>query len=295
VTAADGAPPFSAAALLRGWTPDPLVIVPMIVIGALYLIGFLRLRRQSGPVISTGRGWAFAASLIVLFLADNGPFHTYSQVDLAVHMAKHMVLLMVVPPLFVLGSPVTLALRTAPAGVRSRFLDPLLRSRVTVALTRPWVAGGLYAVVLVATHFTGFYSLALENHFLHDLEHLSYLAVGLLVSGVIFGVGTGELAASFPYRIFIVVLLMPVMSVISLVFIVANHPLYQYYVTLPRPWGGRSQALANQAIAGAVMWIPSGLLTMATVIYITVEWFRKEEAQQNLIEAIEDARQRPVG
>lgn len=64
---------------------------------------------------------------------------------------------------------------------------------------------------------------------MHDFEHLTYLVAGILLWGVILGVEPVRPRPSYPQRIMVVVLLMPVMAIISLVFILASHPLYPYY------------------------------------------------------------------
>lgn len=295
MTLADAVPPpFSAGALLRGWAFEPLVLIPVIVIAGLYLAGLRRVRRQPRPAFPGYRGWAFFTSLAVLVIAVDGPFDTYSDVDLAVHMAQHLLLLGLVCPLAVLGAPVSLALRAATPRARSRFVVPVLRSRVAHALTRPWLVGVLYAGALVASHFTGLYNLALQHPFVHDLEHFGYLVTGLLLWGVVLGVEPVRQKPGFGQRIMLVVLLMPVMAIISLVFILASHPLYPYYTALPAPWGGTVHGLANQALAGAIMWIPSSLVSLAAVFYIAAEWFRKDEARQARLEALEDAGHTPV-
>jgi putative membrane protein len=294
VTVADGIPPpFSAAALAQGWAFEPYVTVPVIIVGALYVAGFRRVRRQPRPVFPRYRAWAFIASLLVLVAAVDGPFDTYSGVDLAVHMGQHLLILGMVCPLAVLGAPVTLVLRAATPRGRSQYVVPVLHSRLAHALTRPWVVAVLYAGTLGITHFTGLYNLALANPAVHDLEHLSYLVTGVLLWGVILGVEPVRDKPGYGQRIMMVVLLMPVMAVISLVFILASHPLYPYYTALPPPWGGRANVMGSQALAGAIMWIPSSLLSMAAVFYIAVEWFRKDEARQLRAEALEDAGHRP--
>ncbi|MBO0769951.1 MAG: cytochrome c oxidase assembly protein [Actinobacteria bacterium] len=287
-------PPFSAAALLHGWAFEPLLIIPVIVAAGLYLAGFSRVRRQPRPPFPPYRAWAFIASLVVLVIAVDGPFDTYADVDLAAHMGQHLLLLGLVCPLAVLGAPVTLALRAATPRGRSQFVLPVLHSRVAHALTRPWVAGVVYAGALVATHFTALYNLALEQPLIHDLEHLAYLGTGVLLWGVILGVEPVRHKPGFGARILLVALLMPVMAIISLVFILASHPLYPYYTALPPPWGGRAHVMANQALAGAIMWIPSSLVSLAAVFYVAVEWFRKDEARQSRLEALEDAARGPA-
>ncbi|MDR0341756.1 MAG: cytochrome c oxidase assembly protein, partial [Nocardiopsaceae bacterium] len=252
-------------------------------------------RRQLRPPFPPYRAWAFIASLIVLVIAVDGPFDTYADVDLAAHMGQHLLLLGLVCPLAVLGAPVTLALRAATPRGRSQFVLPVLHSRVAHALSRPWVVGVLYAGGLVATHFTALYNFALEHPYIHDLEHFTYLVTGILLWGVILGVEPVRRKPGFGARIMLVVLLMPVMAIISLVFILATHPLYPYYTALPPPWGGRPHALAHQALAGAIMWIPSSFISLAAVFYVAVEWFKKDEARQARLEALEDAGCPPAG
>ncbi|MGH7734844.1 MAG: cytochrome c oxidase assembly protein, partial [Gemmatimonadales bacterium] len=68
--------------------------------------------------------------------------------------------------------------------------------------------------------------------------------------------------------------------------------LYPYYAALPAPWGGASRVVADQGLAGAIMWVPSLAVTLAAVLYIAVVWFGEDETRQRRLEAIEDARQR---
>ncbi|HET7173320.1 MAG TPA: cytochrome c oxidase assembly protein [Nocardioidaceae bacterium] len=284
--------PFSLGSLLDGWSFEPLVIVPVVVIGLLYLMGYARVRQQARPVFPAYRAGMFLASLALAVIAVDGPFDTYSDVDLATHMGQHLVLLYLVAPLAVLGAPVTVALRALSAQDRSRFLLPVLHSRTAYVLTRPWVVGILYAVDLIGTHFTAWYNLSLYHAHVHELEHLSYLVVGILFWGVVLGVEPIHPRPSPPQRIMLVVLIMPVMVIISLVFILATHPLYPYYPALPAPWGGRAFAMQTQAAAGAIMWIPSGLFTLGAVLYIAVHWFRQEEAKQLRLETLQDEHER---
>ena len=48
------------------------------------------------------------------------------------------------------------------------------------ALTRPVVAWLVFAVVMYASHFSGLYNLALQHEWVHALEHLLFLASGVL-------------------------------------------------------------------------------------------------------------------
>lgn len=290
---ADGVPaPFTAGALLRGWEFPPLVVIPIIVIGTLYLLGYRRVRRQPRPVFPAWRARCFIASLLFIYVAVDGPVDTYSDVDVAVHMFQHVILLYVGAPLAVLGAPATIALRALSPARRARYVLPVLRNGFTHVLTRPFVAGLLYACDLLGSHFTAWYNLSLENESIHDLEHLSYIVFGFLLWEVVIGVDPIRDRATYPQRMLLVFLEMPVMVIISVVFILANHPLYPYYAALPAPWGGSARVVADQGLAGAIMWVPSLAVMLAAVLYIAVTWFREDEARQRRLEALEDAREK---
>jgi putative copper resistance protein D len=288
---ADAVPaPFTAGALLRGWEFPPLLYVPVVIIGVLYAIGYRRVRRQARPVFPRWRAWCLFTSLVVVLLTLDGPMDTYADIDVAPHMAEHMILLYVVTPLAVFGAPATIALRALSPRQRSRWVLPVLHNGFTHLLTRPTVIGVLYASDLIATHFTAWYNLSLENEYIHDLEHLSYIVFSFVLWEVVIGIDPIRDRASWPQRVILIFLLMPVMVVISVVYILANHPLYPFYATLPAPWGVPSHIVANQGLAGAIMWIPSAAVTMAAVFYGCVRWFQVDEARQHRIELLDDAR-----
>jgi putative copper resistance protein D len=289
---ADDVPPtFTSGQLLHGWEFEPLVVIPVVIIGVLYLVGYRRARRQLRPKFPQWRAWSFIVSLVLLVAAVDGPMDMYADVDIAVHMAQHVVLLYIVAPLAVFGAPATVALRALTPRNRSRYVVPLLRNRFTHTLTRPLVVGVLYAADLLATHFTAWYNASLENEYIHDLEHLSYIVFGFLLWEVVVGIDPIRDRATHPQRILLVFLLMPVMVIIAVVFILANHPLYPYYAALPEPWGGDHHVIANQGLAGAFMWIPSAAVTLTAVLFVSVNWFHEDEERQRRIEALEDARE----
>ena len=80
----------------------------------------------------------------------------YGMALFSLHMVQHMALSMVVPPLLLLGAPLTLALRTLPrgsaaAGAPRAFLLSALHSRAARAVshplfTMPLYIGSLYGV-----------------------------------------------------------------------------------------------------------------------------------------------------
>jgi putative membrane protein len=83
-----------------------------------------------------------------------------------------MLIMMIVPPLLLLGLPAWL-------------IRPVLRVRgmsaVASFLTRPLIAFAIYNVVFVIWHFPFMYNAALENHDLHIVQHLMFIATATMM------------------------------------------------------------------------------------------------------------------
>ena len=130
------------------WSFPPLVIAGAATSIAFFLQGWLRLRRRGRPDLAPwSRVGLFAAGIAVVTLA-------------------------IVSPLAVFFLPRDLL---APLA-RARWLRPTLRW-----LLRPGVTITLWLGVLVAWHIPALYEAALRTRAVHDLQHFSFLLVGVLV------------------------------------------------------------------------------------------------------------------
>ena len=119
------------------------------------------------PWFRTGRlrPVLFAAGVLTAFVALQSPIDRGGDDYLfSIHMLQHLLLMMVAPPLLLLGVAGIRALpRERFAGVR----------RIWWALTRPWVALVLFNVVMLLWHIPTLYNTTLTTQPVHVLEHLS--------------------------------------------------------------------------------------------------------------------------
>src|SRR4029434_2664447 len=118
------------AAFLQSWTFDPWLIVPLSVAAGLYLRGWRLLSGEMPQRFGVWRLGSFQLGLGTLFLALTSPLEALAEVLLQAHMAQHLVLMMVAPPLLVSGAPTLPLLRGLPHVVLKRGLGPLLASTV---------------------------------------------------------------------------------------------------------------------------------------------------------------------
>jgi putative membrane protein len=187
-------------------------------------------------------------------------------VALSAHMTQHLVLTLVVPPLWLAGLP-------------GAFFRPLARVRVGwrvgFALTRPAMALALASATLVAWHLPVLFEAALRREALHILEHGTLLATALLLWWPVLGpLPDWPRPAPAAQLLYLFLCTVPMMAVASPITL-ADHVLYPFYGETARPWPLSPRT--DQELAGIVMWI-GGTLTYAvagTIVFF--RWAAREE------------------
>src|SRR5581483_9032112 len=175
-----GLPPISVARILTLWQFAPVVTAFAVVAAGLYLWGVYRVWRKH-PV----RPWPwwrtalFLAGIGTIVIATQSGVGSYDDVLFWDHMVQHLLLLMVAPPLLVVGQPATLLLHASRNPLHT-WSKQVLRSRALAAITWPPFGVALYVGVIVGTHLTGFMNLVETNGAVHDGEHALYLISGYL-------------------------------------------------------------------------------------------------------------------
>ncbi len=287
-------PPLSPLTALTTWSFDPLVTTAILVPLVAYLAAVRRVdaAHPSNPV-PRRRVAAWVGGLVVLAIALCSSVDVYSQVLFSVHMVQHMLLVFVVAPLLCLGAPVTLLLRVATHEQRARLILPALHSRPLRALTHPVVDWILFTTVMWVTHFSPLFELALENGWVHILEHALFLGAGFLFWWPVVGADPGPQPLSYPVRLGYVMLQMPQNAFLGLTLFTADHVLYPYYASLGLSW--LPDPVADQQLGGGLMWVAGDLLFLVPVLLVVVAWLRDEERRGRLYDEQLDRQRAAVG
>lgn len=267
--------------LLR-WHADPVVVAGLCGLALVYL-GAVRVVRKRGGTVGSGRLRWFWAALAVLVVALVSPVAAVSEERFSVHMAQHLMLTYGAAPLLAFAAPVTLWLQALPPGSPGRRrLLAVLHSGAVRALSFPVVTWIAFAAVMYATHFSPLYDASLGNPVLHGFEHLLYLGAAMLFWWPV--VRRDPVPGSFPWpaRVLYLFLAMPLQSFLGVAIYSSEHVLYDHYAA----FGG---ALADQKLAGAIMWGGGDLLMFGALCAAIAGWMKADSRETERLDARLDA------
>src|SRR6188768_1901235 len=92
-------------AILSSWFVDPAITLGLSASGLVYLKGWKILHRLTPALFPCWRLLSFFAGLVSFWFAVSSPLDAFAGLLLSAHMVQHLLLLMVIPPLFLLGAP----------------------------------------------------------------------------------------------------------------------------------------------------------------------------------------------
>lgn len=270
--------PQNTSELLRAWTFEPGVIIPIVTSAVLYSLGVFRLRQASPKSVRKSDIVYFALGWAALVLALVSPVHAWGSVLFSAHMTQHELLMLVTAPLLVLGRPVVPFLWALPrswAITLARWSKFGAWEKTWRTISNPVVAWLIHAVVLWAWHAPALFEATLENESIHALQHASFLFSALLFWwAVIHG---RKRALGFGLAVLYMFTTALHSGLLGALLTFANSVWYPGYAERTAAWG--LTPLEDQQIGGLIMWIPAGLVYVAAGLALFAGWLRVSEAR----------------
>ncbi|HEX6508978.1 MAG TPA: cytochrome c oxidase assembly protein [Chloroflexota bacterium] len=253
----------STQALLTQWTWEPSVLLGILITGSAYAYAIGPLRRKHGWAAPTAGQIAwFVLAEAILVIALLSPIDAIGDRYLfSVHMVQHILLAAIWPPLVLMALPEWM--------VRPLFRMPGI-STLAGFLIYPAIAIALFNVDIYLWHLPGLYDATLTNEGVHILEHVSFMALGLVNWWPVLG-PLREMRLSYPLQILYLFLDGMFMMVLGIIFTFAPIVFYEPYSAAPRLWG--LSALTDQQIGGLIMWYPGNLPYGALLVIAFYRWF----------------------
>ena len=235
------------------WSLSPAVLAPAALALALYVQGFVRLRRRGRRDHAPWwRAVAFGLGLTLAVLVLVSPIDAIGEEYLlSVHMLQHVVIGDAAAALVLLGLTGPLLFFILPAEV----LGPLARARPVRALagllSRPAVALAIWAAVFAVWHVPALFDAALDARWVHDLEHVTFVIAGFVMwYQLLDPARRGHLTRSA--RLALAVVMFAAGQVLAGVLVFSGRVLYEPYALQDERLLGLSP-LTDQRLAGGVM------------------------------------------
>lgn len=199
----------------------------------------------------------FHGAMLVTGLALFGPLDGLAERSAAWHMVQHMLLMVVIAPLLVLARP--LPQWRAVLGAR---VDAVWRTLHRLS-RRPMACALLHAGAIWFWHAPRPYVLALESTGWHVVEHACFLFTGWLFWWSVLRPGRFAALSAAGALLFTAMHT----GLLGALLVFARVPLYS----------NAASALADQQMAGLVMWVPGGLVYLLAAVWAASRWLGAQE------------------
>ncbi|MDQ2902747.1 MAG: cytochrome c oxidase assembly protein [Ktedonobacteraceae bacterium] len=290
----------------NGWPFPPIILLGCFVAEILYFRGWRLLVKEAPATASAGvktppllpgfdvaayqqdglgwrwRGTFFLGAILTLLVASSAPIDNLSGRLFWVHMVQHLLLLVIMAPLLVLGSPLISWWLGLPAWAR-RFVQSCARLKAGRILARigRWLLHPVISCLLLIAgiwvwHWPGLYDLALTNDLIHDwCEHSIFIIVSVLFWCQVIPTSPLRLRLGYIGRMCCVGVAIAQNFVLAVLLGFAPVPLYAPYAQLAHALGGLT-ALQDQQLGAGIMWtfgdVPFGI----AVAILVQQWLASQ-------------------
>jgi putative membrane protein len=252
------------------WHNEPYLVGGLILVGWLYALATspLRARLAPGQPFPRAHAFRFYTALIIFYLAVGSPLDQIGErFLLTAHMVQHQLLMYPAAILFLLGLPAwLLAPLTRPPALRA----------ILHLLTRPLVCALIYILTLSIWHTPGLYDLALQNKYVHILEHVMFFGAALLYWWPLLS-PTPELPplARGPQLIYLLAVTIGMTPLFAFLAF-ADNVLYPTYEYAPRIIANFTP-MQDQILGASVMKLGGLFVTFIALVITFYRWYQESE------------------
>lgn len=251
------------------WFWDVALAGGLAVASAVYATGVARMWRSAG--VGHGiRRWqvaCYAAGMLSIVFAVLSPFDGLADVFFAAHMSQHEVLMLISAPLIVLGQP------SIPAAWATSLARRPGVAASWRAITNPLVVLALHAAVLWIWHIPRLFEAALHSESVHAGQHVLFFATAALFWWAIIHGRYGRVG----YGVSVVYVFVTALHSSILGALATIAPSAWYPTHAERALARGVDPMADQQLAGLIMWIPTGVIFVAVALALLAAWIGESE------------------
>ena len=271
--------PLGRRVRFSDWNGDIVILLNLVLVVWLYMRGTFAFRNRSQQTaIRLRQSCYFLCGIGITGLCLLSPLDALSAQLATAHMIQHMLLMTVAAPLIVCGAPWSVSVwGLSPATLRgiSRIRRRLIGGQVIGrCFTSPVLVWMLYALTTWSWHLPVLYEAALSVEWIHDLQHLCFLATAIIFWRVLLsprGVVNGNPGLSVVY-LFATTLHSMALGVLMTL---SPVPWYSHYKITASLWDMTAQQ--DQQLAGLIMWMPACAPYAVIAAWILLQYFEDEK------------------
>lgn len=235
----------------------PLAITALVLATAwgLYILGARRI-----PTRRSEAAWFHSAMLLAAF-SIFGPIDDWAEASTSWHMTQHMLFIVVIAPMWALARPLP-QWRAVTGRLGQPLWSAVLRwGRYPVALAM------LHGAIIWIWHTPRLYLLALDNLWWHAVEHACFLLTGWLFWWSTLRANPKQV----PQALMANLLTLMHTGLLGALLTFASTSFY-----------GASRDVADQQLAGLIMWVPGGLIYLLGAGWIAWRWLKRMRRRQEV-------------
>lgn len=241
------------------------VLVALAGVAFVYMRGCWRLR-STFPI---WRLAAFIAGLSFLWIVVGSSLSALDHDSLTIHMINHLVLMLVVAPLILVGTPILPLRLGLPArferGLQNLFLHYSSAQWLAGVFRHPVFCWLFAAGAVIGWHLPAVFQLALRSHWWHGVEYASFTLAGLLFWQPVMHAETKS-RWFVPLYLFLATLPCDILSAF-LAF--CDRVVYPSYLSAPHLFN--LSPIQDQQCASALMWVSVTVAYLLPAAAITIK------------------------
>jgi putative copper resistance protein D len=235
---------------------------------------------------------SFVTGIALLLFTVSSAIDIYAMAVFWDHMVEHLLLIMVVPALLVLGHPITVARAAASTRGKEGAVDAFVRSWPVSLLTHPGVGLGIYSVVIIGTHLTGFMDAMAMHGWLMGAEQWLYVVSGYLFLLPL--LGSEPIRWQVPHlgKLALILVGMTPDTVVGIVLMQTTYNMFPMMEAGHPSWA--PAPVDDLTIAGGLMWAGGDGLMMLFGVGVTLAMISHPGSASVLGQRLESVRRRTL-
>jgi putative membrane protein len=214
---------------------------------------------------------AHVLAVVTVAVALLSPLDRWSDARFSAHMSQHELLMLVAAPLAVLSRPLHVGLWALPASWMGGVTSALGRRGVKAAwraVSAPLVLLLLHGLVRWVWHAPALFEAALASEPLHALQHLTFFGSAALFWWAIVNGRYGR--AGYGVAVLFVFATSAHSGALAALITLAGQAWYPTHAARTLAEGG--DPLADQQLAGLLMWVPAAVLLLVVALALFAAW-----------------------